>query len=491
MGRALLGGRLPPAANQVRCTSVTSLGTRVDIFISYASEQRTLAEEIALALRAEGHQVFFDRSQLTDGDAYNAPLREAIDGCDLLVFLVSPEAVKEGRYTLTELGLAEDKWPSPTGHVLPVLAQPTDAASIPPYLRAVVMLRPAGSTPAEVVAAVERLSKPRWLRLARRFALALGIVALVGGGFGAWRAVENWRTCGQAQRLVDEAKLQQGAGGYAAGWNRYADALAMCPRSSAALQGQERLAMDWLENIRVTEGKQTFTDIANQVQPALSRAAVGKDDRGAADALAHLGWADFLRSRDGQGGLDPVRYYQQALQRDPQNSYAHAFWGHYILAGDGDLQEAKAHFAKALGSHDHKPFVRTLQLAALTWRSSPELQNEVVRVANEMRTQGEAPDSVSSIWNVYYERLVGGQERDDFLAALPPHDHVAAFQWLFPKYAQSSNRYAYLFMLAQLQEHAGDRAQALASYQALLATGVDSYRIVGPARKAIQRLQSR
>ncbi len=463
----------------------------MDIFISYASEQRTLAEEIALALRAEGHQVFLDRTQLTDGDAYNAPLRGAIDASDLLVFLVSPEAMKEGRYTLTELGFAEDKWPSPTGHVLPVMVRPTDAASIPPYLRAVVMLRPAGNVPAEVVAAVERLSKPRWLRLARRVALPLGILVLVGGGFGAWRAVEISRTCGQAQHLVEEAKLQQGAGDYAAAWDRYADGLAMCPGSGAALQGQERLAMDWLENIRVTQGKETFTDIAVKVQPVLSRAAVGKDDRRAADALAHLGWADFLRSRDGRGGLDPVRYYQQALQRDPQNPYAHAFWGHYILTGGGDLQEAKAHFAKALSSQVPKPFLRTLQLAALTWRSSPELQNEVARVANEMRLQGEAPDSVSTIWNVYYGRLVGNHDRDDFLAALSPQDHVSTFQWLFPKYAQSSNRYAYLFMLAQLQERAGDRAQALASYQALLATGVDSSCIAGPARKAVQRLQRR
>ena len=462
----------------------------MNIFISYASEQRTLAEEIALALRAEGHQVFFDRAQLTDGDAYNAPLREAIDTCDLLVFLVSPEAVEQGRYTLTEVGLAEDKWPSPTGHVLPVMVRPTDAASIPPYLRAVVMLRPAGNIPAEVVAAVIRLSKPRWLRLVRRFALALGVLVLVGGGVGVWRAVENSRTCGQAQHLVEEAKLQQGAGDYAAAWDRYADGLALCPDSGAVLQGQERLAMDWLENIRVTEGKQTFTDIANKVQPALSRAAVGKDDRRAADALAHLGWADFLRSRDGQGGLDPVRYYRQALQRDPENPYAHAFWGHYILTGDGGLQEAKAHFAKALDSHAQRPFLRGLQIAALTWRSSPERQNEVARVANEMRMQGEALDSVSGIWNVYYERLVSGRDRDDFLAALSPQDHVSTFQWLFPKYAQSSNRYAYLFMLAQLQEHAGDRAQALANYQALLATGVDSSSIVGPARKAIQRLQS-
>jgi hypothetical protein len=154
------------------------------------------------------------------------------------------------------------------------------------------------------------------------------------------------------------------------------------------------------------------------------------------------------------------------------------------------LQEAKAHFAKALDSHAQRPFLRGLQIAALTWRSGPERQNEVARVANEMRMQGEALDSVSGIWNVYYERLVSGRDRDDFLAALSPQDQVSTFQWLFPKYAQSSNRYAYLFMLAQLQEHAGDRTQALASYQALLATGVDSSNIAGPARKAVQRLQS-
>jgi hypothetical protein len=461
----------------------------VDVFISYASEQRTLAEEIALALRAEGHQAFFDRTQLTDGDAYNAPLREAIEAADLLVFLVSPEAVKEGRYTLTEIGFAQEKWPSPTGYVLPVMVKPTDAASIPPYLRAVVMLRPAGSIPAEVVAAVERLSKPRWLRLARRVAIPLVLLLVVGGGFAGWRALESARTCGQAQHLVDEAKLQQGAGDYAAAWDRFAEGLAMCPASSTALQGQERLAMDWLENIRVTEGKQTFTDIANRVQPALSRAAVNKDNRRAADALAHLGWADFLRSRDGQGGLDPVRYYQQALKRDPENPYAHAFWGHYILTGDGDLQEAQAHFVKALASPAVTPFVRQLQLAGLTWRTSPQRQDEVVRVANEMRVRGQALDSVSNIWNVYYERLMWNHDRDDFLAALSPGDHVATFEWLFPKYAQSSNRYAYLFMLAQLQEHAGARAQARASYEAVLATGVDSARIVTPTRKALQRLQ--
>jgi hypothetical protein len=38
------------------------------IFLSYASEQSELAKEIALALRAENHTVFFDRSSLASGE---------------------------------------------------------------------------------------------------------------------------------------------------------------------------------------------------------------------------------------------------------------------------------------------------------------------------------------------------------------------------------------------------------------------------------------
>lgn len=183
----------------------------MDIFISYASEQRAIAEEIALALREEGHEPFFDRSELPDGDAYNARIREAISDSDLLVFLVSPEAVSAGRYTLTELRFAEDKWRSPAGRVLPVMVRPTDSALMPAYLRAVVVLRPAGSASAEVVAAVERLSRPAWMRVGRRVAIGLIVLAVIGGGFGAWRAIEHSRTCGQALPFIQEAKLLQGA----------------------------------------------------------------------------------------------------------------------------------------------------------------------------------------------------------------------------------------------------------------------------------------
>jgi tetratricopeptide (TPR) repeat protein len=238
------------------------------------------------------------------------------------------------------------------------------------------------------------------------------------------------------------------------------------------------------------------------VQPALSRAALARDGRRAADALAHLGWADFLRSREGSGGLDPVRYYRQALERDPGNAYAHAFWGHHIMATSGDAAAAKAHFEQALATSASRPFIRGLQISALRWRRTAERDYEVVRVANDMRGAGEplptvggtAETVVSEIWDIYHTALVRGREREAFFVALPSRDLLETFLWLFPAYANSSNRHAYLFMLAQLQERNGDRADALASYRSLLAllTGQRSnpWGMADAARKAIARLQS-
>jgi hypothetical protein len=196
----------------------------------------------------------------------------------------------------------------------------------------------------------------------------------------------------------------------------------------------------------------------NKVQPTLAAAAVAADDRRAADALAHLGWADFLRSRDGAGGLYPVRYYQQAIQRDPHNPYAHAMWGHYILQGGGSMKEASEHFAQALASPLARAYVRRIQIAALLWGRDSDLENEVVRVANDMRVHAETLAASTQdewlrwrIWDIYRDRLIGGHDKQGLLAALPLQDHLATFRWLFPQQdVPEDKRSAYLRMLAQL-----------------------------------------
>lgn len=153
------------------------------VFLSYASENRPRAEEIALALKGDGHGVFFDRAELTGGERYHQVIREQIAQTDLLVFLITPDSVRPGSYTLTELRMAEERWPSPAGRVVPVLLEPTPMSSIPAYLRAVTFFEPKGNAPAEVAAHVARLARRRKPLLWTAAAAALLAVAV---GVAVW-----------------------------------------------------------------------------------------------------------------------------------------------------------------------------------------------------------------------------------------------------------------------------------------------------------------
>jgi hypothetical protein len=127
----------------------------LNIFLSYASEQRDTAEAVHLGLQGAGHAVFFDRDALPASGNYLARIAREIGRADLLVFLVSPQSVAAGRYTLSELDVARRRWPHPQGRVLPVMVAPTPMASVPAYLRAVTVLEPRGNLVADVVHAVQ------------------------------------------------------------------------------------------------------------------------------------------------------------------------------------------------------------------------------------------------------------------------------------------------------------------------------------------------
>jgi TIR domain-containing protein len=128
------------------------------IFLSYASEQRSIAEPIVFALRGRGHKVFFDKADLPPGGNYDAQIENAIKQSDLMIFLISPEAVSPGRFTLTELTFARQKWGTAQGHVFPVMAAPTPAKSIPVFLTSVHIMQPEGNAAAEVASFIDGLT---------------------------------------------------------------------------------------------------------------------------------------------------------------------------------------------------------------------------------------------------------------------------------------------------------------------------------------------
>src|SRR5262245_4393336 len=155
-----------------------------NIFLSYSSPQNETASRIELSLEEEGYSVFRDRSDLPPGESFDARIRAAIEESDLLIFLISRESVSQGRYTLSELKFAEQKWKNPAGHVLPVLTEPVPKEVIPEFLRAVTMLQPTGDVAAEVAAEVHRMIAPRsrWLLRPQGVALLALTGLLIAGG---------------------------------------------------------------------------------------------------------------------------------------------------------------------------------------------------------------------------------------------------------------------------------------------------------------------
>jgi PKD repeat protein len=129
------------------------------VFLSYAWEDKDIAEQVNLALVGAGCEVFFDQTSLTPASDFNSRIRQSVRDSDLFIFLVSPDSVAKSAYALTELKFAQEKWPHPKDYVLPVMVRATKFEVIPNYLKAVTVLEPAGSVAAEVSSWVsERLN---------------------------------------------------------------------------------------------------------------------------------------------------------------------------------------------------------------------------------------------------------------------------------------------------------------------------------------------
>ena len=135
------------------------------VFLSYASQDAEAARRICEALRAAGVEVWFDRSELRGGDAWDSNIRRQIRECALFVPLISgrTQARREG-YFRREWKLAADRtqdMAEGTPFLLPVVVDDTreQAALVPEsFLRVQwTWLPAAGDVPPAWVQRVSRL----------------------------------------------------------------------------------------------------------------------------------------------------------------------------------------------------------------------------------------------------------------------------------------------------------------------------------------------
>jgi tetratricopeptide (TPR) repeat protein len=316
--------------------------------------------------------------------------------------------------------------------------------------------------------------------------------------YGGWTFLSGQleRRRAIAQLLSSEA-VRLSAGDYASAWKTLEQAASIDAGSGKVQHAQEDVAMQWLENIRVS-GNHTFSEITEKLEPVLTRGATSaKSLQRQADLLSHLGWSYFLRRRDSPSGPAPESAYRDALQKDPSNPYAHAMWGHWILWNHQGFAKANEQFAAALASpRNVRPYVRGLQISALMNVHSSHYEEETIRVANAIRKEhGDlSPDRRSSILYIYTIRMVPlNGDTPAFLNALPPVESLATFDWLAEKTDAGDSDGLRSYCRSRLLEAAGRTDEALASYRSLQAqfTPDRSGALLDATRQAIGRLTAK
>jgi hypothetical protein len=123
------------------------------IFISYASEDRPMAQALRDALDRAGMDVWFDRDRLFVGESFEAKIRRNIDQCSLFIPLLSRSCVtRERRFFRLEWDHAQRvavTAPASSQFILPVAIDdlPPDHEDLPASFRALHWQRLEGGQP--------------------------------------------------------------------------------------------------------------------------------------------------------------------------------------------------------------------------------------------------------------------------------------------------------------------------------------------------------
>lgn len=224
------------------------------VFLSYASEDAVAAERICTSLRAAGIEVWFDRSELRGGDAWDAAIRRQIKNCALFIPIISinSHGRAEGYFRL-EWKLAVDRshlMASDRAFLVPVVIDGTPESDdrVPERFREVQWIRllggeappafveriarllsipaaaparavpesPAPGIPRKETKAVDLpaagpapiLAAPRRRRWSRPAILGLLAAALLVAGVAGWNALRSrWPAAAVAPYSIEDRRM--------------------------------------------------------------------------------------------------------------------------------------------------------------------------------------------------------------------------------------------------------------------------------------------
>jgi predicted nucleic acid-binding Zn ribbon protein len=325
-------------------------------------------------------------------------------------------------------------------------------------------------------------------------------IGLITGLSGVVGPLKGWWTQGrQAKTMLATAQQQEELGEYSASLDTLSEILKNDQGNTQALHTRLDVAMLWVEHTRTPrrdldavapQAKAIFDRLSPVLEAGLGNA---KDYR-AADVVAHLGWLNLLKMRIvGESG--PVEtHIHHALQMDPDNVYANAMLGEWLLLTHDSLEQSRQHFATALKTGKARDFVRGCQLEGMIYDDDPGVPAELIRVANQMRKDHDPiSDDDRGRIHSYYSTVTGSDaELREVVSAVPPDEAWATYEWVSPPEAPASvDTIEQRFIRANIDEAAGQRSDALQIYRGLETDTKDSKsRVAQRVRDALRRLGS-
>jgi tetratricopeptide (TPR) repeat protein len=308
----------------------------------------------------------------------------------------------------------------------------------------------------------------------------IGLFASLAGGFH-WivthRAEQAQR---KAQMAVAEGQVRQGE--YQAAVESYGVILKADPLNAPALDGQVDAAMAWGENFQVLgrEGKDaadTAGPLLDQMMAVLDAGLARSKGSRAADVQAHLGWAHWLNWHIAEREYGPAAEndFRAALATDPNNVYANAMLGNWMMQNRKDFAEAAGHFQTAVATGKLRPYVRMMQISGLLDDDHAKgAHAEMMRVANEMRKGNEPLDDGKKHYilsDCCEPPFTHHKELVESLSALPQEDAWQTYLWLdnLKKDGRDEEMQMLMrdFISTALVELSGKRLEALEKYRAL------------------------
>jgi tetratricopeptide (TPR) repeat protein len=224
-----------------------------------------------------------------------------------------------------------------------------------------------------------------------------GATALISLMLRTYQLHGIWSDIQEKSQTVDEfvraAWLQVQTGNFQMALACVGEALELEPASAVARDQQVAIAMARVRDIEVYSHFSLDPDqkAVDPLLPFLYRGAVSENETQAADALAHIAWTYHALREFGYPTAEIASYFQEELNKDPQNAYVHAFRAAQCLQIESEckdedaLRAAQAGFEIALHRESSRLFVARLWIESLAHSSIEGARAEAFLAASRLR----------------------------------------------------------------------------------------------------------